>query len=466
MTVPENPVKQARRAADLRQRLAMVACLGLVAVALGASLGLMGGIDKQIADMTRTYEGRNQARELSLALTNAEGAQFDYVLTGEARFRDLFASALGQIEKHGTSLSGVVERSPTQADQVSAIVEDIGQRTDSLARSVELMTAQRTAEALALIDTTRVDRPMDGARVALEQFIGVENQKLLERNDSIDWTRRWLVGATIIALVGAVMLAFLLFWRAQREVRALALNRSELQSENEALEAKVAERTQAVEEARSHAEQERQRVETLLQDTNHRIGNSLATVSSLLALQLLRSTSDEVRHALEAARSRVHAIASAHRRLRLGDDLETISADQFLDAVLQDLASSVTSTKGVQLVGKIEPIEIKARDATTIGILVGELVTNALKHAFPEERGGYITVELKRDASGMPTLSVTDDGVGIESATQAGEGGLGSVIIKQLARQFGGVPEYQPGDENGLRVIVPLPGIGIVLDPS
>src|SRR5690606_7440274 len=82
----------------------------------------------------------------------------------------------------------------------------------------------------------------------------------------------------------------------------------------------------------------RQRVEALLQDTNHRVGNSLATVSSLLALQVMRSRSDEVRDALEAARLRVHAIASAHRRLRLGDDLESASASEFLTAVIEDIA--------------------------------------------------------------------------------------------------------------------------------
>ena len=81
------------------------------------------------------------------------------------------------------------------------------------------------------------------------------------------------------------------------------------------------ERTLEAEEARRHAERERERVEALLQDTNHRIGNSLATVSSLLGLQLTRTKSDEVRKALEAAQSRVQAIASGHRRLRLGPDL-------------------------------------------------------------------------------------------------------------------------------------------------
>src|SRR5690606_11868066 len=166
---------------------------------------------------------------------------------------------------------------------------------------------------------------------------------------------------------------------------------------NEALEAQIADRTREIEQARAHAERERQRVETLLQDTNHRIGNSLATVSSLLALQMLRTSSMEVRNALEAARLRVHAIASAHRRLRLGDDLENANAAEFLTAVIEDIATTQVADGRIKVVADIDAIEVKSRDATTLGILVGELVTNAIKHAFPDERSGHIHVLLFRN---------------------------------------------------------------------
>ncbi len=126
-------------------------------------------------------------------------------------------------------------------------------------------------------------------------------------------------------------------------------------TQNEALELEVAERTRAIEEARARADAERQRVEALLQDANHRIGNSLATVSSLLALQVLRTQSDEVRTALEAARLRVHAIASAHRRLRLGSDFESASADELLRAVLDDIETTQVDRERVTIVGEIAP---------------------------------------------------------------------------------------------------------------
>lgn len=443
----------------LMQRLALLVSLTLVVLAVIAALVLVQGIDRQIDDVTRTHEVRNHARELTLSLIDAESSELGYVLTGEQHYLEVYRRSTAAISTRAKSLTSLTKHDPEQSARLAAIVDDIDQRMIELKRTMDLAMAQRMPEARALLLSSASAGPMTPMRLALEQFIGDESQKLHERNQSIDLARLWLVGAIVAALAGAVALAFVLFTRAQRDVRMLAQNRRLLQSENEALEAHVRERTQAVEEAREHAERERQRVEALLQDTSHRIGNSLATVSSLLGLQLLRSESDEVKQALEAARSRVHAIASGHRRLRLGDDLETARADEFLEAVLQDMATTLCDADGVSLVGEFEPILISARDATTIGILVGELVTNALKHAFPAGRAGRILVWLKRDATGVPTLSVIDDGVGIEEGSQPGEGGLGSVIIKQLAYQFGGVPAYERRLEGGLKVVVPLPGI-------
>src|SRR5690606_34350357 len=115
--------------------------------------------------------------------------------------------------------------------------------------------------------------------------------------------------ALLAARAGAAILAYALLMRTQKQVSALPQRHRGLLTQNEALEAEVAERTRDIEEARAHAERERRRVEALLQDTHHRIGNSLATVSSLLALQRMRSKFEGVRSGLEAARPRLHAVA-------------------------------------------------------------------------------------------------------------------------------------------------------------
>lgn len=444
---------------QIGRRLVVIVSLALVLLTAVAALILMQGINRQIEDVTHTYEVRNQARELTIALTEAESSQRGYLLTRDESYLDPYRRAATSIESRLLSLIAVTQDDPAQAARVGSIARDVAEKSAEMARTGELVESQRTAEARTLIQAGIGERVMDEVRATLERFIAEEDQKLLERNGAIDQSRRWLVGALIAALTGAVVLTYSLFTRTLRQVSALAASRDMLTSENEMLEAHVRERTQAVEEARAHAEHERQRVEALLQDTNHRIGNSLATVSSLLGLQLLGSRSEEVREALDAARSRVHAIASAHRRLRLGDDLETASADEFLGSVIEDIQTTAVGDMKVAVRAEIEPIIIGARDATTVGILVGELVTNALKHAFPDRRAGTVTVQFKRDAAGVPTLSVLDDGAGLAEGLEPGEGGLGSVIIKQLATQLGGTPSYERRTSGGLAVTVPLPGI-------
>jgi two-component sensor histidine kinase len=81
-------------------------------------------------------------------------------------------------------------------------------------------------------------------------------------------------------------------------------------------------------------------------------------------------------------------------------------------------------------------------------------VTNALKHAFPDGRDGTILVTLAR-VDAVPTLSIADNGVGLPP--DAGEGGMGSLIIQQLSGQFGGKPEYSPTAGGGLTITIPLP---------
>ena len=102
---------------------------------------------------------------------------------------------------------------------------------------------------------------------------------------------------------------------------------------------------------------------------------------------------------------------------------------------------------------------IPARDATTLGIVVSELVTNAVKHAFAPGRAGNIWIRFVRSDEGVPEVRVEDDGQGLPETGASGTG-LGAVIIKQLARQFGGVPDYGSREGGGTMVRVTLPNLG------
>lgn len=441
------------------RRLAVWVSLGLICVAAVASLLIMQSIDRQLKDVTETYSVRTAARELTQALSQAEASQRGFLLTADPQFLDPYRQAVSSIESRVQALLAMASDDPHQSAKVQGITGDIAGKMAEMARAVELVMMQRPEEAQSLTETGMGARLMAEVNHTLEEFIAEEDAKLAVRNEAIDQSRFGLVAALLAALAAAAILAYALLTRTQRQVSALAQRHMGLLSQNEALEAEVEERTRDIEEARAHAERERKRVEALLQDTNHRIGNSLATVSSLLALQMMRTRSSEVQSALEAARLRVHAIAAAHRRLRLGSDLESASAEEFLSAVIEDITNTQIEDGRITLSGEFEPIEVRSRDATTLGILVGELVTNALKHAFPDGRPGRISVRLFRNGEGVPTLSVTDDGIGMSLDEPESEHGLGSVIVQQLAGQFDGEPNYGPAAGGGLEVSIVLPGL-------
>ncbi len=221
------------------------------------------------------------------------------------------------------------------------------------------------------------------------------------------------------------------------------------------------ERTAELEKERAIAERERRRVEVLLQDSNHRIGNSLATVSSLLGLQLRQTRSEEARAALSAARDRVQTVSTAHRRLRLGEDMESTRIDEFLETVIADIRNAIGVDRKISFQTDFAPIDLKARDVTTVGIILGELITNAVKHAFKGRDEGQIAVSFKYDdKTGIPALIVEDNGVGWQrdDAENAKErSGLGTLVVEQLCMQFGEKPVYEISESgSGTRVIVRL----------
>ena len=445
------------------RRLAIVVSMLLVLAAAAASLFLVRTVDNQMVDIGNTYEVRRQARDLMLAVVNAETGQRGYLLTRDPAYLEPYDRAIASMDTTLQLLRGMVEDNAAQKLRLEGVEPNLIAKRDEMARGIELVTSGNIGGAMALAGSNEGKALMDEIRITLRSFVAEEDARLIERNEKMEGYRRMLLLAILAALGAAAILAYALFTRAQRQVAALAQRENLLIVQNEELEAHIKTRTVEVEEARGRAERERARLETLLQDTNHRIGNSLATVSSLLGLQLARSASDEVKTALEAAQGRVLAIASAHRRLRLGDDLETTDAADFLSAVVEDLITAVPADKPIAFHQDFSPMVIPARDATTLGIVVSELVTNAVKHAFLPGADGNIWIRFLKSAEHGVELRVEDDGQGLPESG-ANSSGLGALIIKQLARQFGGVPHYDLRQGGGTVVRVELPNLGAAVE--
>ena len=174
--------------------------------------------------------------------------------------------------------------------------------------------------------------------------------------------------------------------------------------------------------------------ELLLREVNHRVGNSLQIIASLLHLQANSSTQEDVKAALTNAMGRVAAVAQVHRRLYTSHDLKSVMLNQYLDALLEDLRRSAEGNKMSRLTLQAAAVEIDPDRAVAIGIIVNELVMNAVKYAYPDG-AGPIHVELTADNDGL-LLSIADEGVGFNGKSDPRSTGMGQRIVSAMAAKL------------------------------
>jgi two-component sensor histidine kinase len=180
----------------------------------------------------------------------------------------------------------------------------------------------------------------------------------------------------------------------------------------------------------------------LLQEMAHRMKNDLAMVSSVLILQARGQREAAARTALETALARVNVIAMAQERLRGAEDGGRVKISDYLETLCTGLGDLLRDVRPIAVRVRSEPCEVTSSEATSIGLIVNELVTNALKYAFPDGRGGIVDVELRRSEEEI-IIRVWDDGIG---CPEESPDGLGSRLIRLLAKQMDGAVWREPSD--------------------
>ncbi len=172
-----------------------------------------------------------------------------------------------------------------------------------------------------------------------------------------------------------------------------------------------------------------------LQEVQHRIANSLQIIASILMQSARRIQSEEARHHIQDAHHRVLSLAAVQRYLIVAD-VETVALRPYLTHLCESLAASMIPEPGqISLVVEVDDTVLPANASVSVGLLVTELVINALKHAFPDQRKGVIRIQYAKDGSGWH-LNVNDDGVGMPPADPPAKAGLGTSIVEALARQL------------------------------
>ncbi|AFM26200.1 PAS domain-containing sensor histidine kinase [Desulfomonile tiedjei] len=180
--------------------------------------------------------------------------------------------------------------------------------------------------------------------------------------------------------------------------------------------------------------------EVLLRELHHRVKNNFQMIAGLLILQADHIADEDHRASLREAEARVLAMARVHEKLYQSDDLGKIRMDEYLSELAEDLIGfqSDEDTR-IALTTKMQPVVFDIDNAIPCGLILTELVTNALKHAFPKGGEGVIEITLRRISGNEYQLVVRDDGVGFpENYTVEKSVSLGLKLVQAFAKRFRG----------------------------
>ena len=197
--------------------------------------------------------------------------------------------------------------------------------------------------------------------------------------------------------------------------------------------------------------------EALLREVHHRVKNNLQVVSSLLCLQAADSPSPEAARLFHESENRIRSMALIHEQLYRSGDLARIDFRDYVDGLTRNvLASAGEVGRPVRLTLDVDPVPLDLDIAIACGLVLNELLSNALKHAFPDGRSGTITVAF-HCADASATLVVADDGIGLPGPPNGQEhpGSLGQRLVTALVRQLGGISSVE-GD-SGTRFTLTFP---------
>jgi two-component system, sensor histidine kinase PdtaS len=240
------------------------------------------------------------------------------------------------------------------------------------------------------------------ARIAEVQarFDSARKDAELERRNALiaqqDARMALYLGSAVVLLVVAI--ALVIGYRRKRK------NSIVLEQRNAAVEAALKEK------------------ELLLRELHHRVKNNMQTVGSLLRLQARNVGDEGTRRALQEAMMRVKSLALVHQDLYKDTVLASVSMDQYMTKLANGLLRSHGMEERVALMLNVAPVRLEVDTAVPLGLILNELITNALKHAFPGERTGSLFVGLK-DQEDLLLLEVRDDGIGYHPQREGSSNG-------------------------------------------
>lgn len=280
------------------------------------------------------------------------------------------------------------------------------------------------------------------------------SEEIYSQDDQLTLTT--LANQTAVAIENAR-----LYWELERALKELRKAHDELERRveertvelaraNEALQVEIAERKRAEEQIKASLGEK----EVLLKEIHHRVKNNLQVVSSMLQLQSKNIKDKETVEMFQESRNRVRSMALVHERLYQSKDLARVDFAKYIQSLANYLCRSYeVNANVVQLKTDLHAVFLGVDTAIPCGLILNELVSNSLKHAFPpplsspspaegKEGGGEIHIELRSEGNGKFTLMVRDNGVGLPKDLDfRNTKSLGLQLVNTLVNQLEGTIE-------------------------
>ncbi len=350
----------------------------------------------------------------------------------------LDALARGDLQRRIPEMPGPGNGSAGAKDELSMLVQAFNRTVDELSRTMVSKTyldsiIESMMDALVVAAPDGTIRTANPAAAALfgatrEQIIGKAVRDFISLRDLGEDERIHGLETTI--------------WQRHGRKIPVSLSRSVMPAGDGTvlgtafIAQDITERKRAEEQIRAALEEK----EVLFKEINHRVKNNLQVIDSLLSLQIRQLTDPDGRNVLQESRDRIKAMVLVHEMLYRSESPARIDFRNYLRSLTEHLMNSYGAVaRRIRITSEIAPVLLGLDTAIPSGLIINELVTNALKHAFPDGRSGEIVVQLCALPDGGYRLAVRDDGIGLPADFRIEQTrSLGLRLVRTLTEQIGG----------------------------
>lgn len=385
----------------------------------GNALKLLGRYPEALEDYNLAHAYAEKAEMVGIAMSAEANIGDVYMRMG--KYAEALPHKLSAIE--GFEKIGFKINLPENYLHASVIYEKLGDHKSALAyykkyhvENDSLVSIEKDEMMSSLL--TKYETAEKDSRLALQDA-------QISRQSTVQW-----------AISGIALLLGLILFLGYRNFRQKQKSNTKLTATNDLLEKKNKEN------------------ELLLKEIHHRVKNNLQTISSLLNLQSAGIKDANALEAVQESQSRVRSMGLIHQKLYQGDQLATVEMKDYFKTMGETLFHAFgMKEQQVALNVNMQEVGLDVDTAIPVGLIVNELVTNALKYAFPEGRPGTVEISLGTEDDNTLTLRVKDNGVGLQDTQISSKNnGFGSRLVQLLTLQLDG--QMEESTKDGVETVI------------